>query len=127
MIMYSPGSFVRLKRFGDTHAPRECVFPPGKISAQIDVILPAEQKANPRATTRQKMVGTELVRSGKYAAQPPKGYNAKPPRKHQPIFQLRSKHVAIQVASRLIAAQFVAYPINAVAVKGRLAACTAEK
>ena len=39
VIMYSPGGFVRLKRFGDTHASRECVFPPGKISSQIDVIL----------------------------------------------------------------------------------------
>jgi hypothetical protein len=100
VIMYSPG-FVRLKRFGDTHAPRECVFPPGKISAQIDMILPAEQKADPRAATRQKLVGAELAGSGSYAAQPSKGDNAKPPRKHQPIFQLRSKHVAIQVASRL--------------------------
>ena len=70
--MHTPGSFVRLKRFGDTHAPRECVFPPGKISAQVNVILPAEQKANPRATTRQELVGAELVRSWGYAAQPSK-------------------------------------------------------
>ena len=93
--MHTPGSFVRLKRFGDTHAPRECVFPPGKISAQVDVILPAEEKANPRATTRQELVGAELARSWGYAAQPSKSDNAKTPRKHQPIFQLGGKHVAI--------------------------------
>ena len=120
---------ARLERFPDTHAPCPTVPSPGEVRPKIDVIFPTEFISRPAAH-----VGQEVIISKEYLARawdhfPYAGESGKANaiRQSQAIFDLCPEHVAVEVLAGCITPQFVARAINAISVKGRLAAGRAPK
>src|SRR5215472_6539976 len=93
-----------LKGFAYTDAPGKAVSAPGKIGSEIDMKFLAQQKPNTGAAGREQLVSSELARARCDTANSSKTHKTQPPESREPILQLCSKHVAVQVAPGLITA-----------------------
>jgi hypothetical protein len=91
------------------------------------VKLLAQQKTNAGASGGQELIRAEPVAAGSNFADAAKANQAQTPREDQAIFQLSGKHVAIEVTPRSIATQLIVRPVDAVAIKGRLATRAAKE
>ena len=89
--------------------------------------FPAQQKANTGAAGRQQLVSSELVHARRHGADSAKSHPTQPPENSEPILQLCSKHVAVQVAPGLITAQLIVQPVDAVGIERWLASGAVKK
>ena len=105
------------KCFADPHAERVPVLALRDVGAQIDVILFAQFVSQSAATGGQKILVPEMQIARRHATNASKGNKAESPGQCKPIFQLCRKHIAVDVATRLVPSQFVLHPVNAIRVE----------
>src|SRR5215475_764055 len=69
----------------------------------------------------------KLTGAGSDCADTPKANQAELPLQNQPVFELSSEHIAIQVTTSRVAAKLIVRAIDAVAIEGWRATCAAPK
>lgn len=93
------------------------------------MVLLTQFKSRPTAHVGQEVIVLEeyLTRTGDHFADAPKCSKAKALRQCQAVLHLRRGHIAVKVLAGRISSQLVFRSINAISVKGRLAAGGAGK
>src|SRR5437016_3713481 len=99
------------------------IFACGEISAKIHMVGLAQHETYPSAASRKEGIAAEkLTTAWRHAADPSEANQTEPLRQDQAVFHLSRNHVTVEISAGFVSAQFIADPVNAVAVKGGLSA-----
>jgi hypothetical protein len=87
------------------------------VRTKIDIIFLAEFKAQAATVSRKNIPVPELAHARSDFTNSPKSDGTEPSWQGQPVFELRCKHVSVQVLESDVAPQLVVSPIDAFAIK----------